>query len=188
MADAITEDAPYDSIADRYDRLWNTKAAHEEEKQLFELIPFKSGMSVLDIGCGTGLFLDHAREHVGHYTGIDPSRKMLDRCYRKHRSLGVDRLQLIHSEFERYISGPRFDLIVALFGSASYINPPALDAIPAMLRSRGRFLLMFYRGNYDPVTYEKTGMVPPRRYPFSMQAGPAQCEIMRFGNYWIVRG
>ena len=61
----------------------NAEDMHRRYQVMLELIDEKEGMcSVLDLGCGPGLFLDYLNEH-GHtnrvnYAGIDISQKMID--------------------------------------------------------------------------------------------------------------
>ncbi len=49
---------PYDEVAHQYDRIWSSPEAQAEDRQIMERIAYTEG-DVLDIGCGTGLFLDH---------------------------------------------------------------------------------------------------------------------------------
>jgi len=50
----------YDRIAATYDSLFNDETSKEEEQELFARIGNLSQLSVLDVGCGTGLLLDYA--------------------------------------------------------------------------------------------------------------------------------
>ena len=47
---------------------------------------------LLDVGCGSGLYLEPFRQEGAYVTGLDPSVTMLDRA-RKHLGLGVDLFQ-----------------------------------------------------------------------------------------------
>jgi hypothetical protein len=167
---------PYDRIAERYDQLWSDEASRAEDRRVMELIGYKGG-AVLDIGCGSGLFLDHVKPD--EYLGIDPSLKMLDQLRAKH----PDAVALC-TRFEEYAPmGRRFDLIVGLFGAPSYVTPAHLRRIPPMLTEGGRFFLMFYDENYDPTTHAHIGFSPDVfDYAESNLSGTAAA----FGNFIIV--
>lgn len=94
----------------------------------------------LDVGCGTGLLLDILKVSPDEYWGIDPSSKMLDVFRKKHpeyNNLCIP-FELLNLKFAT------FNSIVALFGSASYIDIEALTDIP----EGKNIFLMFYKENY----------------------------------------
>lgn len=148
---AINLHSPYDDIADRYDGLFCDERSKRENAEMFALLPRDVG-HLLDIGCGTGLLLDYLSPD--RYTGIDPSQKMLDRLKVKHPQYADG---LIKSRFESFHGGV-YDTVVALFGSASYVNPSVLSRVEMMLNPGGRYFLMFYKSDYSPLTYVKTGV------------------------------
>jgi SAM-dependent methyltransferase len=179
--------SPYDAIADRYDELFSDPQGLAEEARVLDLIgmgdePRYTQADTLDIGCGTGLLLDYYG-HMPGYLGVDPSQNMIDKAVQKHGH----RDQFVCSTFEDFQTERRFDLIVALFGAASYVDPAALERVPGMLKPGGRSFLMFYANSYTPVTYLKTGMRPPKRFSFNRLRWPTG-SAEPFGNYWIVRG
>jgi ubiquinone/menaquinone biosynthesis C-methylase UbiE len=49
-----------------------------ERPQMLSLLPALQGKNVLDIGCGTGFYTEHALNAVANVTAIDISQKMLD--------------------------------------------------------------------------------------------------------------
>lgn len=72
----------FDKEATNYDKWYETKigeyADHVETNCAFNLFQPKSGMKILDVGCGTGNFsIKMARQGV-NVTGIDVSEKMLE--------------------------------------------------------------------------------------------------------------
>jgi SAM-dependent methyltransferase len=132
---------PYDDVAAQYDSIWSTPEALAEDKAVMDAIAYQSG-SVLDIGCGTGLFLDHYSDCTD-YIGVDPSPAMLKQLHQKH----PDAITSTHT-FEGILeyltlSQKRFDLILSLFGSPSYIDPVALKEIPNLLAPNGKVFMMF---------------------------------------------
>lgn len=149
---------PYDSIADSYDSLHTDAESVRESAEVVEMAGDVSG-SVLDIGCGTGLLFEHAKDigSAGRYVGIDVSHRMLDRFSRKF----PDRKgTLLKCSFEDYW-GYGFSKIVALFGAANYIPHEHLARIPEMLAPGGEAFLMFYKPDYYPVTYSRTNTERP---------------------------
>ena len=76
------DSAYYDGIAEGYDEL---HGAEQEQKYRLILshLTFEPGDRILDVGCGTGLFLSFVHTALGHdpalCQGIDPSAKLLAR-------------------------------------------------------------------------------------------------------------
>lgn len=168
---------PYDRVAESYDALWASPEAQAEDRRIMEAVAYQGG-DVLDIGCGTGLFLDHVKPEG--YLGIDPSAGMLERLKAKHPAAEV-----IRTRFESFAPlGRTFDLIVGLY-CASYIDPKTLKRIPRLLKPGGRFFLMFYREGYQPVTHSH--LTAP---PAWLHYDPASLPGRRWseGNFDIVEG
>lgn len=152
------EPADYDLIADRYDTLFADIGSRHENVEVFNLLAADQTARILDIGCGTGLFLDC--HNPTSYTGLDPSAQMLGELVTRHPRYAGD---ICHTRFEEFYDGDGFDLIVSLFGSMNYIAPATLARVPAMLRPGGRAFLMFYQERYVPVTYERSGIAFPHQ-------------------------
>ena len=140
----IDRSAAYDAVAEKYDANYQDMRSLAENTEIMELINYRDG-TVLDVGCGTGLFLEYNQVDLDCYLGIDPSQGMLDVLTCKYPDA-----RAIKSTFEAFHSGRKFDLIIGLFGSPSHIDPDALARIPAMTRQGGRWVLMFYGPDYKP--------------------------------------
>lgn len=176
----------YDPIAIDYDDIHANAKAEDENNTILSSFTGNQG-SVLDIGCGTGLFYKHLK--FDKYTGIDPSSLMLNAFHMKHHP--SPDLHLINTRFEEFYQDKKYDLIISMFGAASYLDPRAILRINDMLNDGGKYFLMFYSDDYMPVTYEKSGVSVPH-YLFEQSLAYAanlkNCHISRFGNYWILKG
>ena len=173
---------PYDEVADQYDQLWSTPEAKAEDDLIMRGLGVLDHHSILDIGCGTGLFLDHHPHHSG-YLGIDPSLEMLERLHDKH-PYG----QTVNQTFEEFLPelakvGMKFDQIISLFGSPSYVQPAALLQARNYLAPAGHMICMFIAPGYDPETHRYISDPPP------MFSHDISCygESHRFGNYIVTR-
>lgn len=169
----------YDAIAERYDSLFNDKASIKENEQVARMLCHVQ-TPVMDIGCGTGLLIDLLSVMDNEYIGVDPSAKMLEQFrhkHPKHKSVNIPFEWLNPSQIN-------YRTAVALFGSASYIRENALRSLPR----RRRLFLMFYKEDYHPVTYERSGH-ELKHYSYSRRKLYdmfPQCRIKDFGNYYIV--
>ena len=48
----------------------------------------------------------------------------------------------------------KFDTVISIYGGASYIEPTAIGKIKDLLKEGGRFFIMFYKDDYEPVTHQ----------------------------------
>lgn len=172
----------YDAIADKYDTLFIDESSLAENAEVGEMLLPLSG-SVLDIGCGTGLLTEIVNVLPENYYGIDPSEKMLNKFKLKHPVYK----HLMCAPFDGYVVDcNKYDNIVALFGSASYLEHRALQRLASC---RNRKFLMFYKDDYHPVTYEKCGVefvhnIYPKKV---LSAVFSRDKIVEYKNYFIVR-
>ncbi|HEY6110559.1 MAG TPA: class I SAM-dependent methyltransferase [Gemmatimonadales bacterium] len=170
--------APYDAIAPLYDDVFHDDASLRENELVMTLVGDLSGQDVLDIGCGTGLLLDYQRP--AGYLGIDPSHGMLDHLLLKHATQVLP--EVIACRLEEFVAPREFDVAVCLFGSANYIRPDFLEAIPQLAR---RWVVMFMREGYEPETYRRTGH-RAKHYPGMHAKVPG--VVTQVGEHIVVRG
>ena len=175
----MIDHAPYNAIAGIYDDIHRTPDAEAEDRETFAALDYRGG-SVLDIGCGTGLFLDHVRPDL--YVGVDPSLGMLQQLRRRHPDAFV-----FKTRFEEFETIGGYDLIVGLYGSPNYVEAGALRRIPKLLTPHGRYFLMFYRPGYTPVTYKRSGVTIPHHKHIPSEVMPGG-RLTSAGNFIIVRG
>lgn len=146
----------YDTLATDYDERYDPEHCAECEDENAEVWKLITGYfpgslpTTLDVGGGTGLFLDLGLTSPDKYSVVDPSQAMLNELIRKHPKVK----HVYPMTFEDYVdtSGePRldsFDLVVSLFGSPSYVAP---GYIPVMVElAKQMVVLMHYIPGYLP--------------------------------------
>ena len=157
----------YDRLAESYDGAYSSPLARAENALAFRLVR-RAGCDrgrILDLGCGTGLFLEHAPVAPARYVGVDISHGMLSVARQK-----FPRHSFLHGDMAELSSLPdrSFDSIVSLFASFAYVAEPerAVAEIKRLLAPNGRTLVMTlgerHRGR-TPYTVEAAGMSVPWR-------------------------
>jgi ubiquinone/menaquinone biosynthesis C-methylase UbiE len=75
----------YDTVADTYDHHYDHPRGRNYHTHISNYLinALPKGGDLLDIGCGTGLFVEKYIEHGGHATGLDISGKMVARARRR---------------------------------------------------------------------------------------------------------
>lgn len=141
----------YDSIGSEYDGLFQDEESLAENQSVMEAIGWRQGESVLDVGCGTGLFLEY--NQCNDYVGVDCSKTMLWAMGQKFPDA-----ETVYTDFEHFYTDRRFDKVIATFGAPSYIDPKTIGRLNRFKAEGGKLFLMFYKDGYHPVTYEKTGV------------------------------
>jgi ubiquinone/menaquinone biosynthesis C-methylase UbiE len=79
----------YDTIADTYDHHYDHPRGRNYHTHVSNSL--MSGLpragNLLDIGCGTGLFVEKYIENGGHATGLDISRKMIEQARKRCKGI-----------------------------------------------------------------------------------------------------
>ena len=151
----IDYETPYNEIAKVYDELFiDEESELETAGVISHLHPHIECKRILDIGCGTGLFLDKCFIRPDHYIGIDPSKVMLEKLIAKQPDF---KESVINTTFEDFYDD-NIDLVISLFGSINYVCPDVMKKLNWMINKGGKYFLMYYKSDYCPVTYVKTGI------------------------------
>jgi ubiquinone/menaquinone biosynthesis C-methylase UbiE len=141
----------YRNVAGIYDRLFDSMNKGLRLVGIHMFRPAK-GMSILDVGCGTGVYLDLYRRYQCHLYGLDASPSMLD-VARKRLS---DAAQLDLGDATRMpYESHKFDLVISmltLHEMSSESRAAVMGEIKRVLKPDGRILLIdFHPGPYQPV-------------------------------------
>jgi ubiquinone/menaquinone biosynthesis C-methylase UbiE len=125
----------YDTIAPRYDTRFVDAVSRIENELATMNLPARN---VLDLGCGTGLYLEYCQPSV--YVGLDISEGMLSVARSKfptHRFIQGDMSAIP-------LPDTSVDSVVSLFGSFSYCLTPhrCVEEINRVLRPGGRVVVM----------------------------------------------
>jgi arsenite methyltransferase len=96
---------------------------------LFKYVPMRHGMTVLDLGYGTGFPLLELAERLGascKVYGVDPWDAARERALVKARSWGVRNVEILPGDAAQ-LSFPaeQFDLIVSNLGLNNFVDPAA---------------------------------------------------------------
>jgi ubiquinone/menaquinone biosynthesis C-methylase UbiE len=138
--------AVYDRYAAEYDSAYTSPLHRAEDLYVRDLLRrmIQRDHRVMDLGCGTALFLDLFPMAPDRYTGVDLSQKMLDVAgwkYPLHRERGS------FSRTDMTATGApdsAFDRVMCLYGGVSYTAPLRLvSELERILKAGGGFLLMF---------------------------------------------
>jgi len=140
----------YDEVAPSYDSRFQGRVAYVENQLACANLPTGN---VLDLGCGTGLFLEY-RQPKG-YVGIDISSGMLsvarakfpDATFIQSDMAALPLPDAGRRPVSRFVCPTdrlSFDAVVSLFGSFSYCLQPhrCVEEILRVLRPRGTAVIM----------------------------------------------
>ena len=119
----------YDEVADQYDNLYITPENLAVRKEVMALIETNLNPDdrILDLGCGTGLFLDHIQWPEDSYLGVEPSRGMYDQFRRKYPNHAAKNSYLTKEIIDDF----RPTIFLALYAVADHLSHANIDLIIA---------------------------------------------------------
>jgi ubiquinone/menaquinone biosynthesis C-methylase UbiE len=136
----------FNDLASRYNAWYRTPlgaAAHAlESEAIFALAEVKTGERVLDVGCGTGIYmLELARKGV-HVIGVDPSIEMISIAREKFQQAGLKGCFICGSAEALPFRAERFDLAIAVT-TLCFVRSPdrALEEMRRVLCPSGRLVI-----------------------------------------------
>ena len=125
------------------------------EKDYRTLVPIlKEGMSVLDVGCGTGAISKGIADRVGptgHVTAIDNTKAFITSGKETYKA--VSNLSLIYIDLFQFDTEERFDLIVSA-RTLQWLSTPkeALVKMKSMLKPKGQISILDY--NHEQLDWQ----------------------------------
>lgn len=126
----------FDRCADQ----WDADVYPDDEliNGILDAAGMKDGLSVLDVGCGTGaLFGLYAERGITDLTGIDISPKMVKIAKRKYPGVKV-----LCGDVEDYPIFRTFDRIMVFNAFPHFFDPDALlDRLTSLLKDGGRLTI-----------------------------------------------
>lgn len=126
-----------------YDR----KAAHDHREDLALLREhgLSASSTVIDLGAGTGSFVEAVAPYCGQVIAVDVSPAMLAALHRRIEDTGISNVETVHAGFLSYEHrGEPADIVYsrnALHHLSDFWKVLALERIAALLKPGGLFLL-----------------------------------------------
>jgi demethylmenaquinone methyltransferase/2-methoxy-6-polyprenyl-1,4-benzoquinol methylase len=117
-------------------------------RKAVDLMPLEPGLTVLDIGCGTGAFCVEVADTIGDGSvihGIDLSRKQLDTAQVKMEKRSARFIPHLCSMDELPFSSDTFDLVIsslAIHAATPPVRRTAIREIARVLKNGSRFILV----------------------------------------------
>lgn len=131
----------FNAVANEWDSPEKIKLMHALSTNAKKSLNLKTGLKIMDFGCGTGLFglefLDYASELVG----VDTSDGMLAVMQQKTSKVSCVRTLNINLELENLAE--KFDLIVSSMAFHHLENPAQMiSKMHGMLTDKGRLVIV----------------------------------------------
>jgi len=144
----ITAKEFYDKIAEKYEKEYKNITDIAEDKMIMKLLNVRRNSNILDLGCGTGLFLEYCKDSH-FYFGIDASRNMIKIAEKKH-SRDMINFEDFRIEDINIFENGYYNYIISLFGSLNYIEDMerVIRIAYKKLCRGGRLFFMVYSKDY----------------------------------------
>lgn len=115
-------------------------------RHLLDNVPLRKGMTILDVGCGTGFPLIELAQRFGpasRLVGIDPWEAALERAKWKKETYGLSNVELICADASKIpFPDKEFDLVVSNLGINNFEKPAAvLKECYRVLKRNGKICL-----------------------------------------------
>ena len=173
-----------ESSYDAFASIWDKKFAltEAERSQAIQFIRDVFGDKLwrtLDVGCGTGWPVTVGLVDPVRYVGIDPSTAMLNALVAKHPILAcVHPMSWATATRQRVLCGTRFDTVLSLGGSASYLTPE--EVIELAARGKRGAIVMHYTEDEMPITDDLDPVSAAASLAAATEIAEKQLRVGRF--------
>ena len=114
-----------------------------------QILPrLRAGDTVLDIGCGPGVYALALAPYVAEYLALDKNRDVLDNVEKMAASRGLNNIDCLHYTWPHAPAVREADVIICALGSGEIMT--GKDNILAMFSLRPRFVFLVAPGSYLP--------------------------------------
>lgn len=133
----------FDVVAKGYDSLKNFPLKKLEIKTVLNLANFSKEDYVLDVGCGSGIYLKEIEDKIRFSIGLDNSKGMI-----AHAKKMCKKSRFVLGDAEKFSLKWKFDKILCL-GVLEFCENPkrALQNCSKHLRKRGKLILLYPKAN-----------------------------------------
>lgn len=162
----------FDTYARFYDLLYKDKNYPQEAAYIDQLIRKHhrnepSGLSLLDLACGTGKHLfELSSLGYGNLSGSDIASAMVDVAKEESKKLKIKNIHFYNYSFQNSDQiRSEFDVIISMFSAINYLTSlsdqlKTLKNIHGLLKTNGLFIFDYWNGNavvrdYSPVKFLK---------------------------------
>lgn len=178
----------WDFYASWYDKLWVQKYVLKPSRDL--ILQTMKGLppatNILDMGCGIGELCADIKKAFpeAKITGIDPSKKMIERAAQDLRHTDI----VFQCGFVRDLSDePKYDIVVST-NAFPYVmdKKETLEKIHNLLNPNGRLLLLFANQNnwYDALWLMIVKLSTSKAQYLSV---PATCKMLENSGFKTVK-
>lgn len=155
-ATQLTEPTEYvqfwnDTLADKFERFRHIlmEGLSYHSRVPLERLHIKPGARILDVGCGwgdTAIRLAKGAGPNGYVLGIDCVEQFLGKARADAAEAGLENIDFVVGDVERYRFDGRFDLCFSRFGMMFFENPvAAMRNIRKALRPNGELMFIVWR-------------------------------------------
>jgi cyclopropane fatty-acyl-phospholipid synthase-like methyltransferase len=117
---------------------------------IIKMSPLKKGSSVLDLGCGPGLYAKEFAKHGIYYTGIDISRQSLGYAM-AHKGEHAEYISYIQDDYTVHEFSRKYDCITMIWCDFGALSPVSRDDmlknVKSALKDGGKFMFDVYSTN-----------------------------------------
>lgn len=122
--------------------------AVEEVTKIIKLLNIQPGSSILDLCCGIGRHSLELARRGYHVTGVDRTRRYLDKARKQAKEEGLD-IEFVQGDMRSFSRPGAFNVAISMFTSFSYFEDPQEDKrvvenVFESLRLGGRFIIQMH--------------------------------------------